>query len=139
MVSYKIKQAKKYKMKRLVREYLTSLSGRYIPESLTKFFDIRFSLENHFAERVIERKVDKVAFERVITSLVKYKLCEVIYWSILEPSVRINLRDRTGLIVGVTGRHHEDGVFNIKLHTCFVNKDYKGSQVKTKNINIEEI
>lgn len=134
--NYGIKDYNKYTMKKLVRDFINTLRSKYIPETMTKFFDIRFSLDNHFAERIIERKINKSAFERIITNLVKYKLCEVVYISTLRPTTRINIKDYTGLVVGITGTHYEDGVFNIKLHTCFTNKHYKGSKVKSEDIYI---
>lgn len=136
---YKIDTGNKYKMKGLIRNFVQSLAKKYVPSDITKFFNITFSLDNHLAERVMERKVNKQAFERLITGLIKYHLCEIIYLSIVEPSVRINLFDKTGLLLGVTGTHYEDGVFNVKLHTCFVpNNPDSNDLINTKRIYLNK-
>ena len=122
----------------MIREFVQHLSAKYLPFNMSLFFNVTFTLDNHLAERMIERKFKKEAFERLVTGLVKNHLCEVIYLSILEPSVRINILDKSGLLLGVTGKHYEDGNFNIKLHTCFIPNNQEAIKlIKTKVIKLK--
>ena len=84
---YKVNLGNKHRMKRLIREFIQRLAEKYLPKGMSSFFKITFSLDNHLAERVIERKVNKKAFERLITGLVRDHLCEVIYLAIRNPSM----------------------------------------------------
>mgnify|MGYP000362613419 CR=1 FL=1 len=135
---YKVRGNNIYTMKRLIREFIKELSEKYIPNNLTKFFDINFSLDNHLAERLLERNINKKDFESLVTGLIRDHLCEVIYLSLAYKRTRININNKNGLLLGVTGTHYEDGNFIIKLHTCFTpnNRDGSKALINTKNIYI---
>lgn len=88
---------------------------------------IGLSFDKHIVDRMLDRCVTKVMVSTMITRLVKYHLCELLFLNSLDSSQRIDLWYE-GFILGCTVQQIPDkpNVYNIRLRTIFKVRNVDG-------------
>lgn len=67
---------------------------------------------------MLDRSVTKIFLSTIITRLVKFHLCELLYLANLNDNKKIDLWYE-GYIMGCTVTEFKEGEYNIKLRTIF--------------------
>jgi hypothetical protein len=123
---------------RKANNFLKKLSSKYkiIGNTHNVNFNIRCS--EHFLERLDDRSIPKDVFESMVTRLIKYNICEIIY--LLESGEhRINLYGDGYYMMGIIGNVVSDKNYSILLSTIYLerNKESRNRVVKTSKLNLK--
>ena len=75
---------------RMFDRFIVDLKRKYIPDT-TKQYELQISIfkSSHFVERYLQRHIPKNIIERLLTRLVKNKLCEISYLCLINNGTSI--------------------------------------------------
>jgi hypothetical protein len=99
-------------------------------------FNIRCG--DHILERLEDRSIPKSIFESMVTRLIKYNICEIIY--LLESGEhRINLYGDDDYMLGIMGNIVSDKNYSILLSTIYVERNRQGRNriIKTSKLKLK--
>ncbi|URC15209.1 hypothetical protein GD1_85 [Paraglaciecola Antarctic GD virus 1] len=116
--------------------FIRNLSKKYGCVDNTGGVNVSIKCDDHLMERMDERGIDKSVFERIVTRLVKHKICEIIY--LIEMGhYRINLIGQDDHLIGVHGRITQNGNYYVYLRTIYKIRNRKNRQREIDSVEIE--
>jgi hypothetical protein len=110
ILRYKIKQARNEH-----NSYLDFITNQLIP-SIDNTLCVRYYVSEHYAERLVERNIDRFFMLRIISYIIEHKLQDVLE----QNSIAIVYRNEMTLILNIIkkeGRFQKE--FTIRLDTVF--------------------
>lgn len=111
-----MKGINKYRYASELSEFLLMIINKYRLKEAG--VNVSLSFEKHLVDRMLDRSVTKMFLSTMITRLVKYHLCELLFLNTLDPNKRIDLW-YDGFIMGCTVTEIREGEYNVKLRTIF--------------------
>lgn len=90
-----------------LRKFCDKLLAKYLPANMPYEFVI--SLDKHITERMWDRCIHPDKVSRLLTHLVKYHLCEVLWYAEANPAPRLAIMDEDDdyLMIGATTHKYE--------------------------------
>lgn len=127
---------KYYQERKQLIHLMNSLCNKYVAKTYP--INIEFGLaknDNHFIERMYDRGIDKLVVSRLITHMIKYHMCEVIYYA-LTGVKRLEVEDSNFNMIGVSlSAKLIDSVTQIRIcpRTLYVTRENR-NRVLDENI-----
>ena len=128
----------RYRYASELSEFINSLTDKYNLRNST--IPTTMTFEKHLVDRLLDRAITKVHLSTMITRLIKFRLCELLFLHTLDPSKRVDLWFE-GYILGCSVTKFEGGEFtryNIKLRTIFKASNTRNQLDNYFKINLGE-
>ena len=109
----------RYKMHRYINDFILKLCHKY---GLSDGFKVKIRTEKHIADRILDRDFPKETFQILMTRMVRFHICEIMYLSLTGVS-RINIYTEDGYMMGITGKQTPDG-FVIAIRTLYKERNF---------------
>ncbi|WVX87392.1 hypothetical protein EniLVp02_0053 [Vibrio phage EniLVp02] len=90
-----------------LRKFCDKLLQKYLPSNMPYEFVI--SLDKHITDRMWDRCIHPRKVSRLLTHLVKYHLCEVLWYAEAKPAIRLAIMDEDDnyLMIGATTHKYD--------------------------------
>lgn len=123
---------------RKANNFLRRMSSKYGLIGNTNNVNFNIRCGDHILERLEDRSIPKSIFESMVTRLIKYNICEIIY--LLESGEhRINLYGDDDYMLGIMGNIVSDKNYSILLSTIYVERNRQGRNriIKTSKLKLK--
>lgn len=117
-------KTKKYKnrhnLTQIIKIFIDKLCLKYGISSDNGVANIHIYVDKHFADRCMDRSVEKDTVSKLLTRMIRGNLCKVLYSTITNQAGRVNIKSDDGWVLGITGYYDEcKDLHLIKVITIF--------------------